>query len=120
KAMKGPRRTKEKNAQKYLKPGALAQMRDAKRSARSVPSSCLPAAQGNRTRDLINTDQEEVERVPCFSNRTFGPAYPQRKKLLAQKNVLLVAAQYPTDEEMDVSTMPTETEALNNTLLAVH
>ncbi|GLJ18745.1 hypothetical protein SUGI_0334610 [Cryptomeria japonica] len=104
--MKPCRRSKGKaEAKKYLKPGALAQLRDAKRSTRS---STLAASHETRTRDLNNitdADPQEVEKMPCFSSRTFGPAFPQRKKLVAHKDFLLVPI---SQQEITVSTLQTE------------
>ncbi|GLJ18746.1 hypothetical protein SUGI_0334620 [Cryptomeria japonica] len=112
--MKPSRRSKGKSeAKKYLKPGALAQLRDAKRSTRS---SCLAAVHETRTRGLNNltdADPQEVEMMPCFSNRTFGPAFTQRKKLVAQKDFLLVPA---SQQEITVSALHTE-EITGNRML---
>ncbi|MCO5599618.1 hypothetical protein L7F22_053724 [Adiantum nelumboides] len=114
------RRSKRRNRSKlplhYLKPGALAQLRDAQRSAR-VSSSLICSARKKRiasTLDEVNDAEEDAGTVNLATNREtqardntlesrnaqvnamtpgpparlFGPLCPQRKKLLAPKTPL--------------------------------
>lgn len=95
----------------YLKPGALAQLRDAQRSAR-VSSSACSSKKKKRTDssvDEMNDEEEDAgaaqrrsedlgphqSQVPAIASMTpgpslrmFGPLCPQRKKLLAPKTPL--------------------------------
>lgn len=85
---------REQRLKKYLKPGALAQLRDARIHARSQtfiaarklsvvanaePSGPTRANQPNQPQASI------VDETPCFKVRSFGPCCPQRKKLMASK-----------------------------------
>ncbi|KAH7533064.1 uncharacterized protein LOC107408961 [Ziziphus jujuba] len=77
---------------KFLKPGALAQIRDSRISARShrvvsllqirtSPPSSPPSTPGQPPANAMDG-------FPCFSARIYGPRCPQRKKLVAAKSVL--------------------------------
>ncbi|GAV66976.1 hypothetical protein CFOL_v3_10485 [Cephalotus follicularis] len=85
--------TKPEPYLKYLKPGALARLRDSRISARShrlnsllqislahrsSPPSSPPSNDGQT---LVNA----FDAFPCFAARVYGPRCPQRKKLLAAK-----------------------------------
>lgn len=78
---------------KYLKPGALAQLRDARIHARSQTFiaarklSVVPNAElsGPTRANPLNQPQAIVDETPCFKVRSFGPCCPQRKKLMASK-----------------------------------
>ncbi|KAJ7948153.1 Peptidyl-prolyl cis-trans isomerase [Quillaja saponaria] len=80
---------------KYLKPGALARLRDSRISARShrvrlISQICLhrisppSSPQSNESHPLVNVN----DGFPCFAGRVYGPRFPQRKKLMAVKCVL--------------------------------
>ncbi|GLJ21456.1 hypothetical protein SUGI_0395770 [Cryptomeria japonica] len=73
---------REQRLQRYLKPGALARLRDAriKASSRSHTTSLLPLPSAR-----ANPPMEEPVPAPCFAVVCFGPSFPQRKKLLASK-----------------------------------
>lgn len=75
---------------KYLKPGALARLRDSKISARSlrvcsIPQISPPSSDGQPPVNVIDA-------FPCFSGRIYGPRCPQRKKLVAAKAVMLLGS----------------------------
>ncbi|KAJ0111731.1 hypothetical protein Patl1_02020 [Pistacia atlantica] len=82
---------------KYLKPGALARLRDSKISARSHRVISIPQISPHRMSPMSpppssNDDHPQVsvtDAFPCFSGRMYGPRCPQRKKLVAAKAVLL-------------------------------
>uniref|UniRef100_A0A7N0TJA1 Uncharacterized protein n=1 Tax=Kalanchoe fedtschenkoi TaxID=63787 RepID=A0A7N0TJA1_KALFE len=91
---------------RYLKPGALARLRDSRITATSyrfhnIPSfsAPLPASPSG--------NQLQIQASPRFSGRVSGPRCPQRKKLVAARSVcyfmpsspLLVAP--PVDETSD-------------------
>ncbi|PON83836.1 hypothetical protein TorRG33x02_203870 [Trema orientale] len=92
---------------KYLKPGALAQIRDSRISARShrvvslaqirssQPSSPPPSTPGQLS-------VAAMDGFPCFSGRVFGPRCPQRKKLVASKAVLF-PSQNPSSPVLDAA-----------------
>ncbi|XVF03850.1 hypothetical protein REPUB_Repub05bG0028500 [Reevesia pubescens] len=77
---------------KYLKPGALAQLRDSKVNARShklnsVRLDSVPTQIPSQTQIQIS----DFDQIPWFLNKIYGgPCCFQRKKLLATKSVLLV------------------------------
>ncbi|KAI4322554.1 hypothetical protein L6164_022236 [Bauhinia variegata] len=86
------------NFHKYLKPGALARIRDSRISARSHRISSLSlislhrvspplSPQSNDGQPLVNAG----EGFPCFVGRVYGPRCPQRKKLVATKSVLFIS-----------------------------
>ncbi|XP_028751777.1 uncharacterized protein LOC114762970 [Neltuma alba] len=84
---------------KFLKPGALARIRDSRISARSHRLSSLcqislcPNSPPSSSRSTDGQPQINVaEGSPLFAGRTYGPRCPQRKKLVASKYVLSVAA----------------------------
>ncbi|KAL5730736.1 hypothetical protein ACHQM5_003529 [Ranunculus cassubicifolius] len=76
---------------KYLKPGALAQIRDSKISARSQKPSMKTQIALYRlvTGAQPTTDSNQVLMItngyPCFARRFYSPSCPQRKKLVAAK-----------------------------------
>ncbi|KAF1885204.1 hypothetical protein Lal_00029093 [Lupinus albus] len=77
---------------KFLKPGALAKLRDsqitAKRRLRRVNSlSHIPSPFPSND---VQPQQNDNEGFPCFVTRTFSPRCPQRKKLMASKSVFFV------------------------------
>lgn len=84
---------REQRLKKYLKPGALAQLRDARIHARSQTFiaarklSVVPNAEpsGPSRANPLNQPQVIVDETPCFKVRSFGPCCPQRKKLMASK-----------------------------------
>ncbi|OIW05947.1 hypothetical protein TanjilG_07224 [Lupinus angustifolius] len=77
---------------KFLKPGALAKLRDSQITARRrfhrlnslshIPSPLPP--------NDVQPQQNDTEGFPCFVARIFSPRCPQRKKLMASKSVYFV------------------------------
>ncbi|KAF5726450.1 hypothetical protein HS088_TW22G00128 [Tripterygium wilfordii] len=95
---------------RYLKPGALAQIRDSRISARSHRIDLLPQICAHRASPppspSINDGQAEVNSIddlPCFAPRIYGPRCPQRKKLVAAKAVLFSNASIsgPVSDSLD-------------------
>ena len=86
------RSSKTEAFHKYLKPGALAQLRDSKINARSnklnsVRLDSIPTQIPSQTHIQIS----DFDQIPRFLNKIYGgPCCLQRKKLLASKSVLLV------------------------------
>ena len=86
------RSSKTEAFHKYLKPGALAQLRDFKINARSnklnsVRLDSIPTQIPSQTHIQIS----DFDQIPRFLNKIYGgPCCLQRKKLLASKSVLLV------------------------------
>ena len=93
---------------RYLRPGALAQLRDSKINARShlrshdsqisvhrAISSSLTSSLPGSTSDFIQQQQQEVTgtftiadgELPFVSVRFYAPRCPQRKKLMAAKSM---------------------------------
>ncbi|KAK9155706.1 hypothetical protein Sjap_003186 [Stephania japonica] len=89
---------------KYLRPGALAQIRDSKISARShstrapppkillyrPPSSPSNNGPNNGAPQIAQISVVDLEGFPCFASRGFAPRCPQRKKLVAAKSFFFV------------------------------
>ncbi|KAM7498299.1 hypothetical protein LguiA_022713 [Lonicera macranthoides] len=88
---------------KFLKPGALAQLRDSKISARcnrfgSQSQICLyrsPSTSGQ-------LPAGELDGLPCFAGRIYGPRCPQRKKLAATKCMFFLSSN-PSSPVPDLS-----------------
>ncbi|KAK9053337.1 hypothetical protein SSX86_029970 [Deinandra increscens subsp. villosa] len=95
---------------RYLKPGALAQIRDSKIHARthsrrssdsqiyltratssspvaSSPSRSPNAAVSGQQQESTGTIAAVDGGSPCFSPRLYGPRCPQRKKLMAARSI---------------------------------
>ncbi|KAL1369916.1 hypothetical protein HN51_000262 [Arachis hypogaea] len=94
------------NFHKYLKPGALARIRDSRIiSARShrIGSICqIPLRRTSPPSSPLHTPQDTTaaqpqanaaasfDGFPFFVARIYGPRCPQRKKLMAAKSVMFV------------------------------
>ncbi|PON68723.1 hypothetical protein PanWU01x14_093300 [Parasponia andersonii] len=93
---------------KYLKPGALAQIRDSRISAKShrvVSLAQIRSSQPSSPPPSSTPSQLSVAAMdgfPCFSGRIFGPRCPQRKKLVASKAVLFTS-QNPSSPVLDAA-----------------
>ncbi|XP_047148069.1 uncharacterized protein LOC124820430 [Vigna umbellata] len=93
---------------KYLKPGALARIRDSRISARSHRLNTILRHQISLHRPpspspLPAADQTQAVAAdfPFFVARIYGPRYPQRKKLMAAKSVLFLPVS-PTADSPDL------------------
>ncbi|CAH1450269.1 unnamed protein product [Lactuca virosa] len=98
---------------RYLKPGALAQLRDSKIIAKSHHrssisqiylhrvSSLSPLSSPSRSPNAAGVGQQQQEEgtgtvaaadggSPCFSVRFYGPRCPQRKKLMAARSMFFL------------------------------
>ncbi|KAK9092054.1 hypothetical protein Syun_026965 [Stephania yunnanensis] len=84
---------------RYLRPGALAQIRNSRISARSqTPSSqnlifSSSAATTSQT-EMAMMMMMNTESFPCFELMIGGPKYPQRKKLFASKSAAMAVAMF--------------------------
>ncbi|GMN61736.1 hypothetical protein TIFTF001_030828 [Ficus carica] len=89
---------------KYLKPGALAQIRDSRISARSHRAIALSQIRSSPPSSPpstpVQTPVGSTDGFPCFSGRVYGPRCPQRKKLVASKSVLF-SSQTPSSPVLD-------------------
>lgn len=87
---------------KYLKPGALAQIRDSRISARShrALSSTQIRSSSPPSSPSPQPSVAAMDAFPCFSGRVYGPRCPQRKKLVASKAVLF-PTQNPSSPVID-------------------
>ena len=99
-----PTRSEPEPFHKYLKPGALAQIRDSRISAHRVNSHSLYLLSSSSSISLHRTSSPpssnaapqqtplsvSTDGIPCFSGRIYGPRCPQRKKLVAAKSVLFL------------------------------
>ncbi|KAF8410726.1 hypothetical protein HHK36_003263 [Tetracentron sinense] len=89
---------------RYLKPGALAQLRDSRISARSQKpnlqtqiylyrfTKSIPISSSLQIGDNIQTQIATIDEFPCFSGRIYGPRCPQRKKLVAAKSFFFLSS----------------------------
>ncbi|KAK1439888.1 hypothetical protein QVD17_05712 [Tagetes erecta] len=114
---------------RYLKPGALAQLRDSKINAKShhrssksqiyilqsilssSPVSVSSSGSPNSTDDAGAIAVVDVE-SPCFTVRFYGPSCPQRKKLMAARSMF--CSEPATDGTGPV------TDGFSNEFLAAH
>ncbi|CAI9262909.1 unnamed protein product [Lactuca saligna] len=91
---------------RYLRPGALAQLRDSKINARSLLRSCnsqiylhraIPSSP-SRSSEAVGSIQQQQQEVtgtftttdgelPFLSGRSYAPRCPQRKRLTAARSV---------------------------------
>ncbi|XP_020238234.1 uncharacterized protein LOC109817407 [Cajanus cajan] len=81
---------------KYLKPGALARIRDSRISARShrlnahkIPLHRAPSTPPAADQPQVTATAADVG-YPFFAPRIYGPRCPQHKKLMAAKSVFFV------------------------------
>ncbi|KAF8409567.1 hypothetical protein HHK36_005645 [Tetracentron sinense] len=112
---------------RYLKPGALAQLRDSRISARSQRPDLQTQISLYRVTELlsasssssnsIQTQIATIDSFPCFAGRICGPRFPQRKKLVAAKSFFFLnsSPSSPVSESPD-SLM----DVLNTDLLVAH
>ncbi|KAK7272289.1 hypothetical protein RJT34_28792 [Clitoria ternatea] len=107
------------NFHKYLKPGALARIRDSRISARShrLNSLCqIPLHRAPLSPLLSDVDQPQFNAVdagfPILVARIYSPRCPQRKKLMAAKSVFFVPVN-PAADSPDLVI-----DSLNSDLLA--
>ncbi|OAY33106.1 hypothetical protein MANES_13G070200v8 [Manihot esculenta] len=84
---------------RFLKPGALAQLRDSRISARSHRVNSLRLIALHRvsrpsspSSDSVQPQLNNFDGMPCFLSRFYGPRCPQRKKLVAAKSVLFLCS----------------------------
>ncbi|KAK1304753.1 hypothetical protein QJS10_CPB11g01346 [Acorus calamus] len=77
---------------RFLKPGALARIRDSRCGSRTakdllsllqIPPSPPSAAGGDAA-------VVPVDGTPCFAGRIYGPRFPQRRRLAASRSVFFV------------------------------
>ncbi|KAH7859644.1 hypothetical protein Vadar_003708 [Vaccinium darrowii] len=88
---------------RYLKPGALAQLRDSKITARS--HRCSTDSSHFHDISSLYPSPSQIDGYPCFSARIYSPRCPQRKKLCAPKSVFfnpLSPASDSTDSVIDL------------------
>ncbi|PWZ38009.1 hypothetical protein Zm00014a_028767 [Zea mays] len=91
---------------RFLRPGALARLRDARlrRGSRAArlppPSSPAPAPASSSSPPPAAGDGEGIVAVPYFTpaSRLLAPRCPQRKKLAAAKSVVLFAPPPPSTD----------------------
>jgi hypothetical protein len=115
---------------RYLKPGALAQIRDSRISARThrvnsfhslyasfqislhraTPPSSPSSNAGGQQQPPVNG----IDGVPCFAGRIYGPRCPQRKRLAAAKSVLFLSPSPVPDSPDPV------VDAFSNDILVAH
>ncbi|KAL5082023.1 hypothetical protein RYX36_010444 [Vicia faba] len=92
---------------KFLKPGALARIRDSKITARSHRLNSLSQISTYRPPSSpppISIDQSQPnpsDGFPFFATGIYGPRCPQRKKLVAAKSVFFVPGS-PAADSVDL------------------
>ncbi|WCJ32933.1 hypothetical protein M5689_014326 [Euphorbia peplus] len=96
---------------RYLKPGALAKLRNSKISARSRKPLSLP----HRIDSPVSSiDQiSSMDEIPCLQPKIYGPQFLQRKKLLASRSVFFINL-------ASASTTPVLESASNDSLIALY
>ncbi|XP_057507760.1 uncharacterized protein LOC130790749 [Actinidia eriantha] len=104
---------------RYLKPGALAKLRDSRISARSHRTDLqiqisLRSPSSSPVRTQIPA---AVDGLPCFAGRIYGPRCPQRKKLVASKSVFFLGSNLSSP----VSDLPDSImDVISNDILVAH
>ncbi|XP_021906117.1 uncharacterized protein LOC110820824 [Carica papaya] len=84
---------------KFLKPGALARLRDSRIIARSSKTNCLPTCSSPHRIDLplpqmaaqVQTQIQTFDQIPDFLNKIYSPYCIRRKRLAAAKSVSLLS-----------------------------
>ncbi|XP_068667789.1 uncharacterized protein [Aristolochia californica] len=106
---------REDRLHRYLKPGALAQLRDSKVSARfqkprlQIPVSFVQSLASDSA--PASAQIHQIDGFPCFSAAMYGPRFPQRKKLVAAKSMFVVTSPVVPDPIIDM---------FNSDLLVAH
>ncbi|KAB1201967.1 hypothetical protein CJ030_MR8G005349 [Morella rubra] len=120
--------SKTESFHKYLKPGALAQIRDSRISARTHRVNSLywlsssqmslhrttPQPSPSSSNDGQQPTVNAMESIPYFAARIYGPRCPQRKKLVAAKSVLFLNPSPVPDAPDPI------VDAFSNDLLVAH
>ncbi|KAJ0982817.1 hypothetical protein J5N97_011072 [Dioscorea zingiberensis] len=102
------RRLRRDQLHRFLRPGALARLRDSRVSARSPRSvskaqlilPSLPPLPPSPSFD-------QIDGFPCFAVRIYGPRHPQRKRLAASKSFFIApsptapSSPEPSDQMLD-------------------
>ncbi|KAK1283128.1 hypothetical protein QJS10_CPB21g00947 [Acorus calamus] len=89
--LRSPR--KSSSPSKFLKPGALARLRDSRCSPRSSPKDLLSLLQVPPSPDTGgDAPAVQIDGLPCFSGRICGgdPRFLQRRRLVASRSVFFV------------------------------
>ncbi|KAL1812894.1 hypothetical protein DCAR_0625157 [Daucus carota subsp. sativus] len=87
------RRLSDESYLKYLKPGALAKLRDSRINARSHRINTKPRTQSLPASPVrLPIAQFTSDVIPSFAGRIYGVRCPQRKKLVAAKSFYLPPA----------------------------
>ncbi|MCL7031093.1 hypothetical protein MKW94_023560 [Papaver nudicaule] len=122
---------REEGYHRYLKPGALAQLRDSRIvSAKSqislfrVSASKLGISTASVTSTTVQNHQISSiaanEGFPCFTGRIFNPRCPQRKKLVAPRSFsFLISSSNPSSPVLSDSNNPLSIMDLISTDLLV-
>ncbi|KAJ0966167.1 hypothetical protein J5N97_027305 [Dioscorea zingiberensis] len=90
---------------RFLRPGALARIRDSRIIARSQRSG----GGGSLTVEILpllppsppSPPLNQMDGPPCFAVRVYGPRFPQRKKLAASKYFFFPAPSGSASPEAD-------------------
>ncbi|KAK1324322.1 hypothetical protein QJS10_CPA01g00889 [Acorus calamus] len=93
--LRSPRKTSsskiEERLHRFLKPGALARIRDSRccsRTAKDLLSLLQipppPPSAAGADAAVVPVD------APCFAGRIYGPRFPQRRRLAASRSVFFV------------------------------
>ncbi|XP_010929868.1 uncharacterized protein [Elaeis guineensis] len=107
---------------RYLRPGALARLRDSRISARS-PRSTLkipiprlsPPSSPQTTTNAAAAAAAQMDGSPCFAVRSHGPRFPQRKKLVAAKSIFFIPSS-PSGPELSDAVV----DVFNSDLIVAH
>ncbi|KAH7675594.1 hypothetical protein IHE45_08G145600 [Dioscorea alata] len=89
---------------RFLRPGALARLRDSRITARAQRSAAAATSVKVHMDYILpllppsspSPPLDQIDRPPCFAVRIYGPQYPQRKKLAASKSF-----SFPPSSEVD-------------------
>ncbi|XP_010276112.1 PREDICTED: uncharacterized protein LOC104610941 [Nelumbo nucifera] len=112
---------------RYLKPGALAQIRDSRISARcqrldlqaqiSTYRFTSSLSSSVSTGSSIQAQIATIDGFPCFGRRIHSPRCPQRKKLVAAKSIFFLSSNpsSPVSDSLDPLM-----DVLSTDLLVVH
>ncbi|KAF6168133.1 hypothetical protein GIB67_011518 [Kingdonia uniflora] len=117
---------------KYLKPGALAQLRDSRfRSTKPKPNlktqisirrvNSLNSSASSLITNGATQTQISIDGFPCFAGRIYGPRCTQRKKIVAAKSIYYLSTTDSSPESVSVSVSPESLlNVLNSDLIVSH
>ncbi|XP_008804321.2 uncharacterized protein LOC103717639 [Phoenix dactylifera] len=121
--LRSPNAKIEGRFHRYLRPGALARLRDSRISARSprstlkipIPRLSPPSSPQATPNAAAAAAASRMDGSPYFAVRSHGPRFLQRKKLVAAKSIFFVPSS-PSGPELSDAVV----DVFNSDLIVAH